>query len=124
MLLNEYKFDRSRLAVVRRTLKCRKTLVGGVEKSMSEGFEESTLSNVLGLYVARVGIETSIVIAGMALVGQSSKEAMEKEISCLKQSTTQAQHELAEYMKNTSEDRKMSLDELRVALEVRHEQEK
>ena len=41
--LSEYKFDQSRLAVVKRTPKCRKTLVGGVEKDVMEGFEESTL---------------------------------------------------------------------------------
>ena len=69
MPLSEYKFDRSRLAVVRRTPKRRKTLVKGVEKVVLEGFEESTLWDISGPKVARVGVETSAVIAGMALAG-------------------------------------------------------
>lgn len=52
MSLNEYKFDRSELVVVRRTPKHRKTLVGGVEKVMLEEFEESTLCDILGPDVA------------------------------------------------------------------------
>ena len=49
---------------------------------------------------------------------------MAKEISHLKQSATQAQNELAKNMKNALEDKQRSLDELRIALEARHEQER
>ena len=78
------------------------------------------LWDVSGPYVAQVGVETSIVIIGMALIGQSSMEAMAKEISQLKQSNTQAQNELAENMNNATEDKQRRLDKLRIALEVRH----
>lgn len=60
----------------------------------------------------------------MTLAGQSSSEAMAKEIARLKQYATQAQNELAEYVKNTSEDKQRILDELRIALDTRHEQER
>lgn len=69
MPLSEYKFNQSRMAVARRTPKCRKTLVGGVEKVVLEGFEESTLWDISGPDVVQVGVETSVVIARMALVG-------------------------------------------------------
>ena len=91
---------------------------------MLEGFEETTLWDISVPDVARVGVETSAIIAGMALVGQSSTEAMAKEITRLKQSAAQAQVELAKYTKSTSEYKQRSLNELRVALEARHEQEK
>lgn len=84
MSLSEYKFDSSRLMVVKRTPKRKKALVGGIEKSMLEGVEEITLWDVSGSYVARVGMETLAVIAGMVLVGQLSPEVMEKEIAHLK----------------------------------------
>ena len=51
---------------------------------MLEGFEESTLWDVSGPYVARVGMKTSVIIARMTLMGQSSSEAMTKEIARLK----------------------------------------
>ena len=72
MPLSEYKFDGSHLEVVKRTPKCRKTLIGGVEKVVLEGFEESTLWDISSPYVAQVGVETSVVIAGTALIGKSS----------------------------------------------------
>ena len=83
---------------------------------MVEGFEESTLWDTSGPYVTRVGIETSTIIARMVLVGQSSTEAMAKEIVVLKQSAAQSQAELAEYKNRTSEYKKRSFDELRVSL--------
>lgn len=69
MPLSKYKFDRSHLAVVKRTLKHKKTLFRGVEKVVMEGFEESTLWDIFGPDVAWVGLETSTVIVGMALGG-------------------------------------------------------
>lgn len=71
MPLSKYKFDRSRLVVIKRNPKHRKTLVGGVEKVVMDGFEESTLWDIFVLDVARVGVETSIVIARIALTGKS-----------------------------------------------------
>ena len=73
---------------MRRTPKCRKNLVRGVEKDVMEGLEESTLWDIYGPDVARVCVETSIVIAGTELARKSSTEVMVKEIACLKQSTT------------------------------------
>jgi hypothetical protein len=58
------------------TLKCQKILVGSIEKPIVKGFEESS-----GPDVAQVGIETSLVIAEMALSSQTSTKAMEKEIA-------------------------------------------
>lgn len=49
---------------------------------------------------------------------------MAKEIGCLKQFVAQAQVELDEYTKNTSEDKQRILEELRVSLEARHEKDK
>ena len=59
-----------------------------------EGFEEIMLWDISGPDVARVGIETSTVIAGMALARQSSIEVMSKEIFRLKQYVAQVQTEL------------------------------
>ena len=87
--LCEYKFDRSYLPVVKWTPKKWKILVGGLEKPVTKGFEESTIWNIAGQDVARVGVKTSVVIVGMALIGQTSTEAMAKEITHLKQSVTQ-----------------------------------
>ena len=84
MPLSEYKFERSQLAMVKRTLKWKKGLVGGIEKDVTEGFEKSTPWDVSGPDVARVGVKTSAVIAGMALAGQSSSKAMAKEFALLK----------------------------------------
>ena len=87
--LSEYKFNRSRLAMVKRTPKHWKVLVGGLKKPVTEGFEETTIWNISSLDVARVGVKTSAVIVGMALAIQISTEAMAKEITRLKQSTAQ-----------------------------------
>ena len=81
MLLSEYTFDRSRLEVVKWTLKCQKILLGSIEKLIVEGFEESMLWDMSGSDVTRIGIQTLTVIVGMALAGQTSTESMEKEIS-------------------------------------------
>ena len=78
MPLSEYKFDRNRLAMVKRTLKQKRALIGGIEKVVIEGFEESMLWDVSGLDMSQVGVETSVVIVKMALVRQSSLEAMAK----------------------------------------------
>ena len=78
MSLSEYKFDQSHLAMVKRTPKCRKDLVGSLEKLTVEGFEEITLWDISCLDVARVGVETLVVIVGMAFSVQTSTEAMEK----------------------------------------------
>lgn len=86
-----------------------------------ECFEESMLRDIFGLDIARVGVETLVVIAGMALARKSSTEAMEKEITHLKQSASRVQVELREHAKNTSEDKQRSLDELKIALESRYE---
>ena len=123
VLLSEYMFDRSHLAVVKRTPKRRKILVGGLEKLVIEGFEESTIWNIAGQDVARVGVESLIVIVGMALADQTSTEAMAKEIAQLKQSMAQFQAKLAETVKNVAKEKQRSLDELKTALEVKHEQE-
>ena len=69
--LSEYKFDRSRLAVVKRTHKRQKVLVGGLEKPVTEGFEESTIWNISGPNVARVGVDTSTVITGVSLTNET-----------------------------------------------------
>ena len=122
--LSEYKFFCRRLVVVKRTAKHKRNLIGGIEKDVIECFEESKLWDVLGPYMARVGEETLVVIAEMALGGQSSSEAMAKENALLKESSTQDQNELSKNMKNATKDKKISLDKLRIALEVRHEQEK
>lgn len=84
MHLSKYKFDRSQLVVVKITPKQKKALVKGIEKGVIERFEEITLWDVSGPNVARVGVENLVVITGMALTGQSSLEAMAKEIACLK----------------------------------------
>ena len=105
MPLSEYKFDRSHLALVKRTLKRWRILVGSLEKPTVKGFEESTLWDISGLDVTRVGVETSAVIAGMALAYQTSTEAMAKEITWLKQSATHFQAELVENVKNVAEDK-------------------
>lgn len=97
--------------------------MGGLEKPVTEGFEESTIWNISGPDVARVSVETSAVIARMALVGQTSTEAMAKEITRLIQSTVQFQAELAKTVKTATEEKQRSLDELKTALEVKHEQE-
>ena len=81
MPLSEYNFDRSKLVVVKRTLKRKRSLIRGIEKVVIEGFEESMLWDVLGPNVAHVSIETSVVIVGTALTGQSSSEVMAKEIA-------------------------------------------
>ena len=60
------------------TLKHRKVLVGSLEKPTVEGFEESTLWDISGPDVTRVGVKTSAVIFGMALASQISTEGMEK----------------------------------------------
>lgn len=60
----------------------------------------------------------------MALAGQLPSEAMAKEIVLLKQLATQDQNELAENIKNETEDKKRSQEYLRIALEARHEEEK
>ena len=44
--LSEYKFDRSLLAMVKWTPKHRKILMGGLEKPVTEGFEEITIWNI------------------------------------------------------------------------------
>ena len=64
-----------------------------------------------------MGVETLVVIVGMALSRQSSTKTMAKEIA-------RVQAELAEHTKNKLEDKQKSLDELKVALELRYEQEK
>ena len=50
--LSEYKFDRSQLAVVKRNPKRKEALIGGIEKAVIEGFEESTLWDMSGPNVA------------------------------------------------------------------------
>ena len=121
MSLSEYKLDQSRLAVVKRTPKCRNALVDRIEKPVMEGFEESMLWDIYGPDVAQVGVETSVVIVGITLIGQSSTKAMAKEIARLKQSTTRVQAELTEHEKNTSEDKQRSLDELKISPESKYE---
>ena len=59
----------------------------------------------------------------MALTSQTSTEAMAKEIARLKQSVAQSQVELAETMKNIVKEKQMSVDELKMALEVKHMKE-
>ena len=59
----------------------------------------------------------------MALISQMSTEAMAKEITKLKQFATQFQAELAENVKNVTEEKQRSLGELKTALEVKHEHE-
>ena len=76
--LSKYKFDHSKLAIIKWIAKQKRTLVGGAKKALIEGYKESTLWDISGPDVAHVGVENSVVIAGMALVGQSSSEAMEK----------------------------------------------
>ena len=123
ILLNEYKFNKNHLAVVKQTSKCQNILVGGLEKPVTKGFEESTIWNVTGQDVTRVRVKISAVITGMTLTGQTSTEAMAKEISRLKQSTTQVQAELSERVKNVAEERQRSLNELKMDLKEKHEQE-
>ena len=122
--LSEYKFDRSRLVVVKRTPKCKRTLIGGTEKALIEGYEESTLWDISGPDVAHVGVETSFVITGMALIGQLSSEAMEKEILCLKQLVVQTQNELTDSIKCAADERQITLNELKIALIVQFKGEK
>ena len=124
MPLSEYKFDHSRLVVLKRTPKLKIALIGGVEKALVKGYEESTLWDISGPDVACVGVETSTIIVGMALVGQLSSEAMVKEIVRLKQLVTQMQNELIENVKHASEDNEKSLEELKIALEAKHVEEK
>ena len=121
--LSEYKFDRSRLAMVKRPPKRRKVLVSGLEKPVTKGFEESTIWNISGPDVAWVDVETSTVIVEMALTKQTSTEAMVKEITWLKQYVVQFQAALVEIVKTATEEKQRSLDELKTTLEAKHEQE-
>ena len=116
--LSEYKFDHSKLVVVKRPPKHKRTLVGGVEKALIEGYKKSTLWDISGPDVARVGVETSTMIDGMALIGQSSLEAMEKQILNLKQLVVQTQNELTNSIKHTANERQRSFDELKITLTV------
>lgn len=65
--LSEYKFDHNRLAMLKRTPKRKRALIRGIEKVVIEGFGESTLWYVLYPEVARISIETSLVIVGWPL---------------------------------------------------------
>ena len=123
MSLSNYKFDRSHFPIFKWTLKHRKIIVGSIEKPITEGFEESTLQDISSPYVTQVGIETSATIVRMALSGQTSTEAMEKEIARLKQSPAQFQAELIESARSVLEGKRRSLDKLKIALELKHEQE-
>lgn len=110
--------------MVKKNPKCKRTLIGGVEKELIEGYEESTLWDISYPYVSHVGVETSIMIDGMDLIGQSSSEAMQKEILHLKQMVTQTKSEPTESIKRTSDERQRSLNELKIALTMQHEEEK
>lgn len=81
--LSEYKFDKNRLTIVKRNPKRKKNFVEGKERVSIEGYDKHTLWDLLVHDIAWVGIETSVVIAGMAMAGQSSSEAMAKEITHL-----------------------------------------
>lgn len=116
MPMSEYEFYRSHFVVTKRTLKSLKILVGSIEKPIVEGFEERMLWDISGPDVTRVGIETSAVIIEMALADQTSTEAMEKEIARLKQSATGFQEELIESARSLAENKRKSLDELKIAL--------
>lgn len=76
--LSEYKFDLRILVMVKRTPKRKITLMKGVERVLIKGYEENKLWDLLGQDNAQVGVETLVIILGMAMVGQSSLEAMEK----------------------------------------------
>lgn len=104
--LSEYKFDRSSLVVVKRTPKRWKVLVSSLKKPITEGFKESTIWNILGLDVTQVGVETSVVITETALAGQTSIEAMAKEITWLKHFAVQFQVELMETVKTATKEKK------------------
>lgn len=119
--LSEYKFNKIRQAIVKQTPKHWKVLVGGLEKPITEGFEESTIWNISGPYVSRVDVETLAVIVRMAPTGQTSIEAMAKDITWLKQFTSQFQAELVETVKTAAKEKQRSLDELKMDLEVKHE---
>lgn len=69
MPLSKYKFDRSRLVVVKRTPKRKRALIGGAEKDFVEGYEEIILWDVSSPDVVHVRVETSTLIVEMALVG-------------------------------------------------------
>lgn len=97
--------------------------MGSLEKPVTKGFEEGTIWNISGPDLAWVSVETLVVITGMALADQTSTEAMAKEITRLKQSAIQFQDELEETVKTTAEEKQRSLNELKIALEVKHEQE-
>lgn len=103
--LSEYKFDRIKLEVVKNTPKWKRTLVGGSEKALIEGYKESTLWDISGPDVSHVGVETFVVITGMALIGKSSSEAMAKEIIWLKQLVVQSQNELTNNIKWNGDER-------------------
>ena len=91
---------------------------------MIEGYEDSTLWDISSPDVACVGVETSTMIAGMALIGQSSSETMAKEILLFKQLVAQTQNKQTDSIKHTIDERKRSLDELKIALTVQFEEEK
>ena len=110
--------------VVKRTPKHRKDLVSKIEKPIMEGLKESTLWDIFGRDVARVGVETSVMIVEMALDGQLSTKVMAKQIDHLRKSAALVQTELIEHAKNMSENKQRSLDELKIALESKYEQEK
>lgn len=81
--LSEYKFDKRRLVVVKRIPKRKKTFVEGKERVSIEGYDEHTLWDISGHDIAWVGIETLVVIIGMAMKGKSYCEAMSKDITIL-----------------------------------------
>lgn len=91
---------------------------------MVKGYDEISLWDISGLDMSRVGVETSAIIAGMALIGQLSSEAMEKEIVRLKKIVTQTQNELTENVKRANEDKERSLEELNVYMEAKHDEGK
>lgn len=79
--LSEYKFDKRNLVLFRRTPKRKKNFVEGKERVSIKEYGEQTLWDLSGHDVSRVGIETSVIIVGMAMVGKSSFKAMAKEIT-------------------------------------------
>ena len=67
--LSEYKFDQTKFVAAKRTPKHKRSLIGGVEKALIEGYEKRTLWDISSLDVARIWVDNFVVIANMALAG-------------------------------------------------------
>ena len=114
--LNEYKFDKRKLLVIKRTPKKRRISFGGRNKVMVEGYDKHTLWDVSGPNVTRIGVETSTVIVVMDLEGHTTFEFVTQDISRLTQVVAQLQNKLVDVHKQNEEMKQRDMSELWTSL--------